>query len=101
VRTKADLEAKPKDGGGVQAATANPADKSRKQEIQGVFVVKNGKVEFRPVTTGITGATDMEVLSGLQEGDEIVTGSYKIIRTMRNDTKIKIDNKAPQSAEKS
>ena len=31
--------------------------------------------------TGITGATDIEVISGLKEGDEIVTGSYKVIRT--------------------
>ena len=34
--------------------------------------------------TGITGATDIEVTSGLKEGDEIVTGSYQVIRTIRN-----------------
>ena len=39
------------------------------------------KAEFRKVETGITGATDIEVLSGLKEGDQIVTGSYKVIRT--------------------
>ena len=46
------------------------------------------------VETGITGATDIEVTSGLKEGEEIVTGSYKVIRTMKNDTRIKVDNKA-------
>jgi hypothetical protein len=48
------------------------------------------------VETGITGATDIEVFSGLKDGDEIVTGSYKVIRTIRNEAKIKVDNnKAP------
>ena len=32
--------------------------------------------------TGITGATDIEVLSGLKEGDQIITGSYQVIRTI-------------------
>ena len=49
--------------------------------------------------TGITGATDIEVLSGLKEGDEIVTGSYQVIRTMRNEAQVKVDNKAPAKAE--
>ena len=42
-----------------------------------------GKPNFVPVTTGITGTTDIEVLSGLKEGDEIITGSYKVLRTLR------------------
>ena len=63
--------------------------------MQGVFVVRNGKAEFREVETGITGATDIEVLSGLKDGDEIVTGSYQVIRTIRNEAKVKVDNKPP------
>jgi HlyD family secretion protein len=47
------------------------------------------------VETGITGATDIEVLSGLKDGDEIVTGSYQVIRTLRNEAQVKIDNKTP------
>ena len=49
--------------------------------------------------TGITGATDIEVLSGLKEGDQIVTGSYQVIRTIRNEAQVKVDNKAPVAAE--
>ena len=45
-------------------------------------MVAGGKASFRKVETGITGATDIEVLSGLKEGDEIVTGSYQVIRTI-------------------
>src|SRR6202008_3880228 len=69
------------------------AQKVAKQELQGVFVVNNGKADFREIKTGITGATEVEVLTGLKEGDQIVTGSYEVIRTLRNDAKVKIDNK--------
>jgi HlyD family secretion protein len=97
IRQKGDLEIKPKTGGGAQAAVKpDPAaEKARKEEVQGVFVVAGGKAVFRKVETGITGATDIEVLSGLQEGDEIVTGSYQVIRTLRNEAQVKVDNKTP------
>ena len=97
IRQKGDLEVKPKTGGGAQAATKlDPAaEKARKEELQGVFVVSGGKAGFRKVETGITGATDIEVLNGLKEGDEIVTGSYQVIRTLRNQAQVKVDNKAP------
>ena len=51
---------------------------------------------FVPVTTGITGQTEIEVLTGLKEGDEIVTGSYKTLRTLKTDAKVKVDNKEVQ-----
>jgi HlyD family secretion protein len=92
VRTKGDLEA-PKTG--VQAASIAPNDKSLKEEVQGVFVVNNGKAEFRKVETGITGATDIEVLTGLKDGDQIIIGSYKVIRTIRNAAPVKVDNRIP------
>ncbi|MGD0363975.1 MAG: efflux RND transporter periplasmic adaptor subunit [Bryobacteraceae bacterium] len=97
IRQKGDLEAKPKTGGGsVVAAKLTPAEeKTRKEEVQGVFVIAGGKAEFRKVETGITGATDIEVLSGLKDGDEVVTGSYQVIRTLRNEAQVKVDNKSP------
>ncbi|HZS54007.1 MAG TPA: efflux RND transporter periplasmic adaptor subunit [Bryobacteraceae bacterium] len=78
-----------------RTATDPASQKAAKEELQGVFVVNAGKAEFRQVKTGITGVTEIEVLSGLKEGDQIVTGSYEVIRTLRNDAKVKIDNKAP------
>jgi HlyD family secretion protein len=96
VRQKGDLEPKKTTtSGGAQAATkADPAaEKARKEELQGVFVVANGKATFRKVETGITGSTDIEVLSGLNEGDQIITGTYQVIRTIANDTQVKVDNK--------
>ncbi|HEY1221778.1 MAG TPA: efflux RND transporter periplasmic adaptor subunit [Bryobacteraceae bacterium] len=101
IRQRGDLE-QPKPGSTATAQAATKpdpaAEKARKEEIQGVFVVNAGKAEFRKVETGITGATDIEVLNGLKQGDQIVTGSYQIIRTIKNGAQVKVDNKAPVAA---
>lgn len=100
VRQRGDLEDDKKKGNVAAASNADPErQKKLKEELQGVFVVRNGVAEFREVKTGITGATDIEVLEGLKEGDEIITGSYKAIRTLKNHAKVKIDNKAPSKLE--
>jgi len=100
VRQKGQLEPKPKDGKGVAAATKlDPvAEKAKKEELQGVFVVAGGKAVFKKVETGITGATDIEVLSGLNDSEEIITGTYQVIRTIANESQVKVDNKAPAAA---
>jgi HlyD family secretion protein len=96
IRQKGQLQAAAKPGKKPAARPMDPAaQKAAKQELQGVFLVRNGKAEFHEVKTGITGATDIEVLNGLKEGDEIVTGSYQVIRTIRNEAKVKVDNKPP------
>jgi HlyD family secretion protein len=95
VRQKGDLENKPESGAAQPAAVSREA----REEIQGVFVVRNGQASFVKVDTGITGATDIEVTAGLKEGDEIITGSYKAIRTLRNDAKVKVDNKSTKKTE--
>ena len=83
------------------AAPQNDASKDKQRQIQGVFVLRNGKAEFVPVETGIAGATDIEVKKGLQEGDEIITGSYKVLRTLRPGASVKVDNSAPKKEEES
>jgi len=104
VRQKGQLEPKPANGKVVQAAAKKldpVAEKAKKEEIQGVFVVSGGKAIFKKVETGVTGATDIEVVSGLNDGDQIVTGTYQVIRTILNETQVKVDNKAPVVATKS
>jgi HlyD family secretion protein len=91
VRTKGDLEEQKKDVD--PNKPLDPAEeKARREDVQGVFIVKGDHAEFVKVDTGIAGATDIEVLSGLQPDDTIVTGSYKAIRSMRNNTQVKVDN---------
>ncbi len=82
--------------GGVEAAAPEPDKNGTDKEVQGVFVIGGGKAVFVPVETGIAGNTDIEVLKGLQPNDQIVTGSYKVLRTMRNGASVKIDNSAPK-----
>jgi HlyD family secretion protein len=105
VRQKGDLEAKPAGAAGVAAPTATKSDpaaeKAKKEEITGVFVVSAEKAVFQKVETGITGATEIEVVSGLKDGDQIITGTYQVIRTIKNETQVKVDNKAPVEQQKS
>jgi len=111
-RTKKDLEEAAKQDGqeSVTLAAGRPAPAAmpdgttsssvdKNPEIQGVFVVRNKRAQFVPVTTGITGVTDIEVLSGLQEGDQIITGSYKTLRTLKPNARVKIDNSAQKSTD--
>jgi len=63
---------------------------------QGVYLLvtddKKLRVKFVPVATGITGSTDIEVLGGLNAGDELVTGRYKVLRTLKAGITVKRDN---------
>ena len=85
-----------KPAAGVAATPAGAATKS--QLVQGVYLLRTDhkklRAEFVPVTTGVTGATDIEVLGGLKEGDQIVTGRYRILRALKSGTAVKVDNAA-------
>ena len=89
----------PSNSGKVEAASTPPSG-TKPPEQQGVFVVQkdaHGKLraKFVPVTTGITGATDIEVLSGLKEGTEVVTGPYKTLRGLKDGSLVKRDTAKP------
>ncbi|MCU0228489.1 MAG: efflux RND transporter periplasmic adaptor subunit [Bryobacterales bacterium] len=93
-RTKGDL--RKREGKQDDKPPADPKEAAElKKELQGVFVVKDGKSTFVEVTTGVTGTTEIEVVSGLKEGDEVITGPYRSLRTLRNETRVEVDNKKP------
>jgi HlyD family secretion protein len=92
-------EEKPANGN-VQAASTASSSSTNPMDEQGVYVISkdaHGKfrVHFVLVKTGITGATDIEVLSGLKEGDEIVTGPYKTLRGLKDNALVKRDTEKP------
>ncbi len=100
IRTRRELEETGKDakdkalaaGPGVSTPVASSKDKEKsKEELQGVFAVRKGRAVFVPVETGIMGATDVEVQKGLEQGEEMVTGSYQVLRTLKNNTKVKVE----------
>lgn len=100
IRTKTELEAATKGKGSAQAAAPEKAKAGKKdEEIQGVFKMDGNKVKFVAVKTGITGSTDIEVLEGLTEKDKIVTGSYKVLRTLKNGATVKEDKDSAKKDE--
>jgi len=92
-----------KGSGGVQAASVAPDSAKKPNPVQGVFVVSKDssgrlRAKFVAVTTGITGATDIEALSGLNAGDEVVTGPYKTLRDLKGGALLKRDTAKPAAA---
>jgi HlyD family secretion protein len=86
-----------------QTASSDPAQDPK--EVQGVFVIRDDKGKLRshfvPVTTGITGITDIQVLSGLQPGDEIVTGTFHVLHDLKDNALLKRDNTPPAQPKES
>ncbi|UCF04842.1 MAG: efflux RND transporter periplasmic adaptor subunit [bacterium] len=58
-----------------------------------IFIVVDGVAKAMQVETGIQSDTHIEILSGISEGDEIVTGKYRAIsQTLNNDTPVLVKN---------
>ncbi len=74
------------------AAPAELKPGETRKETEGVFVVRNNAVEFVPIKMGIAGDKYFEVLSGLSEGDQVVTGPYNSVRGMADGDLVKVDN---------
>jgi HlyD family secretion protein len=84
----------------MNTAQADSGDeKQKKEELEGVFVVTEEKLaRFRPVKTGITGESEIEVLEQLKEGEEIVSGTFQALRTIKDGAAVKIDNSTSSTA---
>jgi len=81
-----------------------PPELEKKKDVEGVFVVKkDGAVDFRPIKTGISAELQTEVLEGLADGEEIVTGPFKALRSLKIGDRVKVDNSAagPDAEKKS
>ncbi len=71
----------------------------KKKEVEGVFIFgKDGRAHFTPVTTGIKGDQDIEIKTGLNEGDEIITGPYKTLRSLKDNDSVKRETKPAGAA---
>jgi HlyD family secretion protein len=63
-----------------------------RKEVEGVFVVREGKAVFLPIEMGIAGDQYFEVVSGLKPGDEVITGPYNSVRGMADGDDVKVEN---------
>jgi len=61
---------------------------------EGVFVIRDGRAIWTPVTLGITGQEHFEILSGLSRGDVVVSGPYQTIRDLRDRDPIRVSGEA-------
>ena len=92
----------PKKTEAVAQADSSNKTKINKKELEGVFVVtKENRARFRPVKTGITGESEIEVKSNLQEGEIIVSGSFQTLRNLKDGAFVKIDTTAKTETTKS
>ncbi len=82
-------------GNPIKEEVETNGDPESREEFEGVFVVRERRVEFTPVKTGISSETRLQILSGVEEGSEIVTGSYKALRELKDGDFVK-----PQSGKK-
>ena len=64
-----------------------------RKETEGVFVLRNGNAEFVPIKLGVAGERYFEVTSGVQNGDQVITGPYNSVRGMADGDAVKIDTK--------
>jgi HlyD family secretion protein len=68
-----------------------PADKPK--TIKGVYVLDGNKTKFVEVETGITGESDIQIVAGLSEGQEVVTGPSRVLNTLKEGTLVKKQEK--------
>jgi HlyD family secretion protein len=69
------------------------------KSLKGVYIIeKTNKVKFVEVTTGITGEADIQILSGLQPGVEIIRGPSRVLKTLRDGMTVKRQQRAPGNA---
>src|SRR5205814_8521326 len=73
------------------AAAAELKPGQTRKETEGVFLMRGGRAEFVPVKVGIAGDKYFEVLSGIKEGDIVITGPYNSVRGLKDGEPVKVD----------
>ena len=66
---------------------------SERKELKGVFVIRDGVARFVEIETGIADQKNIEVSSGLQKKDKVISGPYRILRTIKDGDHVEITNK--------
>ena len=76
----------------VSAAASTSASQLR--EVEGVFIIRQGRVQFSPVDTGIAGDRYFEAVAGLSEGDLVVTGPFNVVRELQDGDAVQVNEGA-------
>src|SRR6266566_3928672 len=84
--------------GATESRPADTAAARKKKETEGVFVVKDGVANFRPVKVGVAGDEYFEVTEGLKPGETIVAGPYQAIRDLKEGARVRAMKASADSA---
>ena len=77
----------------VSAATQANSAGATDEEIEGVFVIRDGAVQFTRVVTGIAGERYFEAVAGLSEGDMVVTGPFNVVRSLNDGDAVHVNER--------
>ncbi|MEO7538429.1 MAG: hypothetical protein ABIV21_00235, partial [Pyrinomonadaceae bacterium] len=89
VPLQAVIEKKPDASPSPTIAGDAPTPSDKPKMITGVYVLENGKAKFVEVETGIIGESDRQIISGIKEGDEIITGPSRVLNTLKDGAAVK------------
>jgi HlyD family secretion protein len=78
----------------VSASVAELLPGQRREEIEGVFVVRDDRAQFVPVKVGIAGERYFEVIGGVSEGDRVVTGPFESVRNLFDGDAVQVGDPA-------
>jgi HlyD family secretion protein len=70
-----------------------PPPSDRPKMITGVYVLDGNKAKFVEVETGIIGESDRQIITGLKEGDEVITGPSRVLNTLKEGAIVKKQTK--------
>lgn len=93
VPLQAVIEKKPDSSPSPEGPNGAPTPADKPKAIKGVYVLEDNKAKFYPVETGITGESDIQIISGLSAGQEVITGPSRILNTLKEGTVVKRQEK--------
>jgi HlyD family secretion protein len=103
-RAPSELTKEEEDGEGGSEDSPKPkrkrSEREEEEEIEGVFVVTDeDQALFVPVKTSIADELSIEVEGDLEEGQKVISGPYKVLRTLKNETDLKVEEEEKSSEE--
>jgi HlyD family secretion protein len=98
VRAPRDQRGRRRDSGSVAAASAEELEPGQtRKELEGVFLVRDGRAEFTPIRTGIPGDRYFEVISGLETGARVIVGPFASVRELKDGDPVRIETPRTRS----
>jgi HlyD family secretion protein len=88
-------KAPPTPGPTIAGSAPTPVPGEKPKDIKGIYLLQANKAKFVEVSTGITGESDIEILSGVKAGDEVITGPSRVLKTLKDGSVVKRQTRKP------